>query len=257
MDTESGLEDVCVAACADMWRGSGAILANPTVGYIPAIGVRLAKATFEPDLVIYNADSALVAEVGAIGPGATDAAVEGHLTYRDLFHVLWSGRRHVVMGATQIDRYGNQNISCIGPWERPKIQLVGVRGAPGNTVSHPTSYWIPSHTKRVFVDHVDVVSGVGYDRAKRAGGEVARRHRLGWVITNLCVLDFEDPDHAMRLRSVHPGVTVDRVVASTGFDLVIPAEVPESRRPTDAELQLIREVIDPKGLRIGEVSLSA
>jgi hypothetical protein len=56
----------------------------------------------------------------------------------------------------------------------------------------------------------------------------------------------------MRLRSVHPGVTVDQVVEATGFELVVPDEVPESRLPTDEELRLIREVLDPHGYRKAE-----
>jgi hypothetical protein len=68
------------------------------------------------------------------------------------------------------------------------------------------------------------------------------------------VLDFESPDHRMRLRSLHPGVTVDEVVAATGFELVIPDDVPESRLPTDEELRLIRDVIDPNDLRTKEVA---
>ena len=72
-------------------------------------------------------------------------------------------------------------------------------------------------------------------------------------MTNLCVLDFETPDHRMRLRSVHPGVTVDDVVAATGFELAIDADVPESRLPTDDELLWIRERIDPNGLGEEEV----
>ena len=56
-----------------------------------------------------------------------------------------------MMGAAQIDQLGNENISCIGPWDRPKAQLLGVRGAPGNTVNHATSYWVPRHSPRVFV----------------------------------------------------------------------------------------------------------
>jgi hypothetical protein len=67
------------------------------------------------------------------------------------------------------------------------------------------------------------------------------------------VLDFESSDHRMRLRSLHPGVTVDEVVAATGFELVIPDDVPESRLPTDDELPLIRDVIDPNDLRSKEV----
>jgi acyl CoA:acetate/3-ketoacid CoA transferase beta subunit len=71
-------------------------------------------------------------------------------------------------------------------------------------------------------------------------------------VTNLCVLDFETSDHRMRLRSVHPGVTVDDVIAATGFALAIPADVPTSRLPTDDELAIIAE-LDPRGSRSKEV----
>ena len=66
-------------------------------------------------------------------------------------------------------------------------------------------------------------------------------------MSNLGVFDFETPDHRMRVRSVHPGVSVDEVVAATGFELVVPDDVPESRPPTADELELLREVIDPDG----------
>jgi hypothetical protein len=72
-------------------------------------------------------------------------------------------------------------------------------------------------------------------------------------VSNLGVFDFATDDHAMRLASVHPGVTVDEVVAATGFDLMVPAEVPVTRLPTADELELIREVIDPDGAREREV----
>jgi acyl CoA:acetate/3-ketoacid CoA transferase beta subunit len=169
-----------------------------------------------------------------------------------MFDVVWSGRRHVMMGASQMDRYGNQNFACIGPMDRPKAQLLGFRGAPGNTIQNRTSYWIPAHNAKTFVQRVDVVTGVGYDRA-RALGAGGRFHRLGHVVTNLGVMDFETPDNTMRLRSLHPGVTVDEIVTATGFDLVIPDDVPETRSPTEAELALIAE-IDPNGLRLREVS---
>jgi acyl CoA:acetate/3-ketoacid CoA transferase beta subunit len=159
-----------------------------------------------------------------------------------------------MMGATQIDRFGNQNIACIGPWAKPKAQLLGVRGAPGNTVNHPTSYWVPAHSTRVFVESVDCVSGVGYDRAALAGPTASEFHEIRRVVTNLAVLDFETPDHSMRVRSVHPGVSVDDVQAATGFPLVVPADVPETRAPTDEDLRLVRELLDPKGLRDTEVT---
>jgi acyl CoA:acetate/3-ketoacid CoA transferase beta subunit len=123
------------------------------------------------------------------------------------------------------------------------VQLLGVRGAPGNTVNHAVSYWVPRHSQRVFVEHVDMVCGVGYDR-----GAVDLRV----VVTNLAVLDFQTPDHAMRLRSVHPGVEVADVLRETGFDLVVPDRVPVSRVPSDAELDVIRR-LDPDETRAKEL----
>jgi acyl CoA:acetate/3-ketoacid CoA transferase beta subunit len=153
-----------------------------------------------------------------------------------------------MMGASQIDRFGNQNISCIGDWEKPKRQLLGVRGAPVNTLNNPTSYWIPKHSRRVFVEKVDMVCGVGYDHA---GG--ARHHRIPRVVSDLGVFDFDTPDRSMRLASLHPGVTVEEVRDATGFALTIPDEVPSTREPTPTELRLIREVIDPDNRRAREV----
>jgi acyl CoA:acetate/3-ketoacid CoA transferase beta subunit len=175
------------------------------------------------------------------------------MPYRTVFDVVWSGRRHVMMGASQIDRFGNQNIACIGPYDKPKSQLLGMRGAPGNTINHPTSYWVPNHSPKSFVAKVDVVSGIGYDRAAELGKAAARFHQIRRVISNLGVFDFDTPNHAMRLASMHPGVSVDEVVKNTGFELIIPADVPRTRAPTTEELRLIREVIDPKAIGNQEV----
>ena len=101
----------------------------------------------------------------------------------------------------------------------------------------------------MFVEQVDVVCGVGYDRAAELGPVASRFHEIRRVVTNLGMFDFETPDHRMRLRSVHPGVTVDEIVEATGFELVIPTTFDESRLPTDEELRLIREVIDPNDTR--------
>ena len=236
--------EVCVVACAEAWRGDGAILASPT-GLIPGLGARLAQLTFAPGLLLSDGEAYLQ---------DADGVTEGWLPFRSVFTVVASGRRHAMMGAAQLDRYGNQNISCIGDWARPAAQLLGVRGAPGNTVNHPVSYWVPRHSRRVFVEAVDMVCGVGYDRAARAGPAAARFHELRVVVTNLAVLDFLTPDHAMRLRSVHPGVTVPDVVAGTGFPLVIPDDVPVTRRPTPQELALIRGRLDPAGQRQRELA---
>jgi acyl CoA:acetate/3-ketoacid CoA transferase beta subunit len=127
-----------------------------------------------------------------------------------------------------------------------------MRGAPGNTISHPTSYWVPSHGPKVFVEQVDVVSGVGYDRAATLG-EVGRFHEIRAVVSNLGVFDFATPDHRMRVRSLHPGVELDEVTEQTGFELAVDGDIPETRLPTTEELRLLREVLDPSGVREREV----
>jgi acyl CoA:acetate/3-ketoacid CoA transferase beta subunit len=216
------------------------------------IGGRLAKATFGPQLVMTDGEAMLVENIMPVGVDAPEKVVGAWNPYRSMFDMVWSGRRHVVMGASQIDKFGNQNFAFIGSHTQPRTQLLGMRGAPGNTINDRTSYWIPGHSTRVFVPAVDVVSGVGYDRAAELG-DAARFHSVVRVVTNLAVLDFETPDHRMRLRSVHPGVTVDDVVTATGFELAIDGTVPESRLPTDEEVHLIRDVIDPNGLGEQEV----
>jgi acyl CoA:acetate/3-ketoacid CoA transferase beta subunit len=233
--------EICVLACAEAWRNDTNLLASP-MGVIPALGARLARLTFAPGLLLSDGEAYLL---------APDDTVEGWLPFRSVFTVVAAGRRHVMMGAAQLDRYGNQNISCIGDWSRPRAQLLGVRGAPGNTINHPVSYWVPRHTPRVFVEAVDMVCGIGYDRAAKIG---ARFHELRVVVTNLAVLDFQTPDHAMRLRSVHPGVTVSDVVAATGFPLAMPDEVPVTRAPTPTELALIRDRLDTGGRRERELA---
>jgi acyl CoA:acetate/3-ketoacid CoA transferase beta subunit len=243
--------EICIVACAEVWRGDGEILASP-IGVVPTIGARLARATFEPDLLLSDGEALLGQGTWAIGE--KPPVIEGWIPYRHVFDLIYGGRRHVMMGPSQIDRYGNANISAIGEYKKPKVQLLGVRGAPGNTVHHPTSYWVRRHTPRSFVAAVDMVSGVGYDRAAAAGRAASRYHEIRRVVSDLGVFDFATPDHRMRLRSVHPGVTVDDVRKATGFDVVVPDDVPETRQPTDEELKLIREVIDPAGARTAEVS---
>ena len=241
----AALHEICAVACADAFRGDGEILASP-IGVIPTIGARLAKATLAPDLLLTDGVASLAADVYPLG--GAPKVIEGWMPYRAIFDLVWSGRRHVMMGASQIDRHGNQNIALIGAFEKPKAQLLGVRGAPGNTINHRTSYWIPAQSTRTFVPAVDFVSGVGYDRARALGPRSSRFHDVHRIVSDKGVFDFDTPDRSMRLRSIHPGVSVDDVVKSTGFPLTIPAQVEETRAPTDDELRWIREVIDPKGL---------
>jgi len=245
--------EICAVAIAECFRGDGEVLVSP-IGTLPQIGAKLAKLTFEPDLLMTDGVAPLLANVLPVsGKDRPEPVVEGWLPYRRVFDQVWSGRRHVMMGATQIDRFGNQNIACIGDYAKPKAQLLGMRGAPGNTINHTTSYWVPGHSDRVFVEKVDVVSGIGYDRAKALGPVASRFHEIRRVVSNLGVFDFATGDHRMRLASVHPGASVEEIRRNTAFELEIPADVRETRVPSDAELRLLREVIDPGGAGNAEV----
>lgn len=250
--TDVTRDEVCAVAVAECFRDAGEIFVSP-MGMIPSLGARLAKSTFAPDIVLTDGISKIIANVLPLGKSDVRPIIEGNMPFRSVFDTLWSGKRHVMMGATQVDQYGNQNIACIGPFEKPKAQLLGVRGAPGNTINHPTSYWIGNHGPKVFVPKVDVVSGVGYDRVAKLAEPSRRFHHIHRVVSNLGVFDFETADHRMRLVSVHPGVSVEDVVKATGFELVIPSDVPTSRAPTEEERELIR-ALDPNGYAKKEVA---
>jgi len=228
------LGDICAVALAECFRGDGEIMASG-MGYLPSLGARLARATFEPGLVLTDGVATVLDAAGR---------PEWPMPYETVFDVLWWGRRHVIMGAAQIDAAGNQNISCIGPHAQPKVQLLGARGAPGNTVCHPTSYWVPRHSTRIFVDAVDFVSGVGPSRGA---------HEIRRVVSNLGVFDFGGPDGCFRARSLHPGVTPDDVTRNTGFDVHFSDHTSVSRDP-DSEERAVLDSLDPDGRIRGAVT---
>ncbi|HPU39407.1 MAG TPA: CoA-transferase [Microthrixaceae bacterium] len=251
--------DVCAVAIAEAFRGDGERLCNP-IGNLPLIGGRLAAATFEPHLALTDGYYTLIDNVPPVGLSEDERQAQRVIgrwnPYREMFGLLWRGKRHVMMGATQVDRFGNQNIAAIGSWEQPRSQLLGFRGAPGNTINHTTSYWVPNHSPKVFVPEVDVVCGIGYDRAAEIGPTSARFHEIRRVVSNLAVFGFapasEGDPATMTLLSVHPGVSVDDVVSATRFELQIPDDVPTSRGPEGIEIEEL-ERIDPEGLRFTEV----
>ncbi len=212
--TEVTRAEICVVACAEIFSGAGEIMASP-MAPMALLGARLARLTSEPDLLITDGEALILADTPAIG---RSGPIEGWMPFRKVFDVVASGRRHVVMGANQIDRYGNQNLSAFGPLQQPTRQMFGVRGAPGNTINHPTSYWVGRHSTRVFTDSVDIVSGIGYDKVDPEN-PAFDDHNIHRVITNLGVFDFGGPDHTMRALSLHPGVEAAEVAENTSFEL--------------------------------------
>src|SRR5439155_8881118 len=94
-------DEYCVIACAEAWRGDGEVLAS-AFGHIPTIGARLAKATFEPGLITSDGESYLVTNPLPLGAGNEEKVIEGYLPFRAVFDLVWSGRRHAMLGASQL-----------------------------------------------------------------------------------------------------------------------------------------------------------
>ena len=231
--------EVCAVACAELFRDAGEIMVSPMATMV-SIGARLARLTFSPDILLTDGEARLLADTPAIGAAG---AIEGWMPFGRVFETLAWGRRHVVMGANQIDRYGNQNLSAFGPLQHPTRQMFGVRGAPGNTINHATSYWVGNHSKRVFGDTVDIVSGIGWDKVD-PDNPAYRFVNVFRVVSNLGVFDFNGPDHTMRALSLHPGVEPEQVAENTSFEVHGLDEAEQTRLPTGR-----RAAADPRGHR--------
>jgi glutaconate CoA-transferase subunit B len=250
MSEEFSLAELLIVAASEAWRGNGEVLASG-IGVVPRLGASLAKLTHSPQLLMTDAEAFLVEEPVPLGPrGDYRPQFSGYMSFARVFDCVWSGRRHVMIGPIQIDRFGQTNLSAIGgELQRPKVQMLGMRGLPGNSVSHLNSMFVPNHGPRVFVPgEVDVVGGAGYNPARWPGGTIGEHLDLRLIVTDLCVMDFGGVNHAVRVRSLHAGVTLEAVHAATGFPLEVAAEVATTPAPTVEQLAIIRR-LDPHRLR--------
>jgi len=154
----------------------------------------------------------------------------------------------------QIDPYGNTNNICIGDWNKPKIRLPGAAGILDFSMFYARGSFLytPRHDTRTFVpsDELGFISGVGFPDGKPSicGGSGPQ-----CVITNLAYLDFDDDIKRMKLGSIHPGVDLETVKESTGFELITQNELKETIPPTIKEIKLLREKVDPLNIRKLEV----
>lgn len=256
--TDITLAELCIFACSEAFRGNGEIIATG-VGPVPRLAAGLAKLTHSPELLMTDGEAYLVEQPVPIGPrGYDDRKAAGHLPFSRFFDsAVWTGRRHAMVTPTQLDRFGQINLSYLGgSHAQPKTQMLGVRGFPGNTIYHPNSFFFPAHSPRVFVPgEVDMVSGVGYNPAKRVAGGNYSGVDLRRIVTNLCVMDFggenADGNRAIRVVSLHPGVSFDEVQAATGFSLER-GEIIETPLPDAQALEIIA-ALDPHGIRAGVI----
>ncbi len=248
--TDFSLAELLIVAAAEAWRNDGELLATG-IGPIPRIAVSLARLTFEPGLQLTDGEAMLVKDPLPVGPrGDYRPLYSGWMPYGRVFESVWRGLRHAMVTPVQIDRYAQTNISALGSdFNKPKVQMLGVRGFPGNSVSHKNSMFIPNHNKRSFVEgEVDVVASVGFRKETWPAGAKDDFVKLGIVVTNLCVLDFNGPHHAARVLSLHPGVSFAEVQDATGFELLASEGMGETAAPTAAQMELIRR-LDPHNVR--------
>jgi glutaconate CoA-transferase subunit B len=222
---------------------------NGAVSFVPVCAFMLARETSSPNLVWVASSIAVDAHPEAIGESTlSDALWEGATMLQSSAADFWayaqSGRLNTFcFRGAQIDSCGNVNNTVIGSYAEPKIRLPGGGGMADLGCQVPRIYlWSTTHDVRTFVSRLDFRTGMGWGD----GGD--HRERLGLrggprvCVTNLAVMDFHPDSKRMRLRSVHPGVTVEQVVAATGFELVIDGDVAQTPPPTAEEVRIIRRV---------------
>ena len=245
MSDSISLSEICITSASKAWKDDGELLATG-IGLIPRIAAGLAKLTCNPDLMMTDGETFLISKPLPMGKrDASEDLIEGYMSYSRVFENLWGGQRHAMVTPTQIDSFGQTNISCIGDHKNPKVQLLGVRGFPGNFISHKNSIFIPNHSIKTFVEgEVDMVSGMGYNNHHPN----ASKPEIISVVTNLGVFDFNGPANQLQLLSIHPGVSMEDIFNNTGFKVAIKSDE-ETALPSGEELTLIREVLDPMGTR--------
>lgn len=230
---------------------------------IPMAAARLAQLTVAPNLWLSTGGAGSIngksdrlplgtwdprcdrrAECKSYMMDAVDGFLQGHASTERMVRGQGLGS----LGGIQIDKYGNSNMIGVGgPYPKLKFRGPGTVGTIWMGCG-PQGLFTEHHNTRLFVEKVDYVSGPGWvtggdSRYKLLNG----REGPVYCWTPICICDFSEDEHRMRLRSVHPGYTVDDVVANTGFELVIEGDIPTTTPPTEFELGVLRTKVDPDG----------
>jgi len=247
------LAELMICAASRVFDEDGEVLATG-IGLLPRLAASLAMSTTNPDLMMTDSQAFMLSKPNPVS-GLTDhnaQASENWMGFSRIFDNVWSGARHALVGPSQIDRFGQTNISALGgTYGAPKIQLLGVRGFPGNSICDANSFFVPQHSRRVFVEgECDVVCSIGYNPARLPRGYSFEDIDIRQVITDLCVMDFSGPEYRPRVVSLHPGVALNEVRDNTGFDVLVDdaLPLPETVMPTTEQLAIISQ-LDPKNLR--------
>ncbi|HSJ57872.1 MAG TPA: CoA-transferase [Anaerolineae bacterium] len=227
---------------------------------MPNIACNLARRTVAPDLELVYESGVFGARPARLPLSIGDPTLVSGATLAcpmpDLFmYYLQGGRVEVAfLGAAQIDRYGNLNSTVIGDYHRPRVRLPGSGGACEIAIHEHKVFLVMPLSKRAFVDKIDFVTSPGH-----LDGTPGARAALGMpgagpqlVVTDKAILRFDPGTGEMFLSSVHPGVSVADVQAEVGWPLKVAGDVTTTEPPTEEELRLIREELDPGGAYTGK-----
>lgn len=242
------LDELMIVTMAHQLQGEYLVSSVTAFGAIAAL---VAQKTHAPELaVLATPESGM--EVTplptlTLGQFLTDVQRGIPLTMEEIFDAIFCDLFRIWINPAQIDQFGNVNISSIGPWEKPKVALVGSRGIPEDT-SHLSQifYYVLHHNTRSVVSQVDFRSGAGNGLEREQ--DLGRSGAPSLLVTDLGVFDFSGPGGSMAVVTLHPGVSPDTVRERTGFDLIIPDDVPKTPAPTLKELEIIRGA-DPLEVR--------
>jgi glutaconate CoA-transferase subunit B len=222
---------------------------------IPMLAASLAQAMHAPNLVPifeFGGTGAILEKLPlAVGDMRT---YNKALAASGICDVMETAQRGFVefgfLGGAQIDKYGNLNSTVIGDHKHPKVRLPGSGGANDVGSACWRTIAIMIHDKRRFMEKIDFITTPGFLSGPGAREEAGLPRNTGpyRVVTNLCVMGYDDESKRMKLLSVNPGVTKEMVVENTGFELLFADNITQNAPPTNEELRILREKVDPDGL---------
>ena len=248
MNDTAEIPDLMIYAMASEIKNFDAVL-HGVSSPLPVLAMSVARNTHAPDMAYISGAEGVDPVVDRIYPSSFDTRQNrnavAYFGLHEAFDLAQRGELNVMfLGAAQIDRYGNTNLSVIGDIDRPKIQLPGgAASAFLMPITPKVVIWITRHSNRVFVEKVDFVTGQGYDNRP----EEYKKNELV-VISNLGVMNFKNPDRVMQIQSYHPGHSVDEIKGKTGFDLPVVPDVAETPVPGPEIIDFVNN-IDPDRVR--------
>lgn len=227
---------------------------------MPLAAAMLAQKTHAPNLIIMFEAGSVAPELPRLPISVADSCTQfGAIMHTSMDIIMEACQRgtmdYTFLGCAQIDMYGNLNTSLIGTeYQHPKVRLPGSGGANDLASLCWKTLIITPHDKRRFVQKLDFLTTPGYLTGPGARERAGLPPNTGpyRVITTLAVMGFHPKSKRIQVESLHPGVTKDAVIANTGFELLFTEPLQTTPEPTDAELAILRQEVDPQGFVIGK-----